>query len=386
MEINDYLDPVSLQKPAVVYLNNKSTFCSAIDINTPSTPVEGLNDYAVAILGVPEGRNSVNENTNNAPEVIRNKLYQLAKPKYNIPVIDLGDLKISGALNNTLMGLRDVLIELMDRKIIVVIIGGGQNLTYSSYLLYKYMNEKLNLITVDAKLDLYSGIKDIHSDNYVRTIINKDKKENLLFSYTNLGHQTYFIDKKEINFLNKRFYDSFRLGVVRSRLEQTEPFIRDSNVMSIDVNVVRQSDAPANKRPSVNGFYGEELCAISRYAGLSDAMSVFGVYELNPAYDSNDQTAHLYAQAVWYFIDGVIDRKKQEKQKNNHKKFIVHLKNSEHHEIIFYQSSEGDKWWLEVPSIKEERNIIVSCSYDDYLQACDDEIPDIWWKTYQKIN
>lgn len=61
---------------------------------------------------------------------------------------------------------------------------------------------------------------------------------------------------------------------------------------------------------SPNGFYGEEICAISRYAGISDKVSSFGIYEYNSKHDSNYQTAHLIAQMIWYFIEGVNYRPK----------------------------------------------------------------------------
>ncbi|MDZ7847857.1 MAG: hypothetical protein U5L96_14460 [Owenweeksia sp.] len=56
-------------------------------------------------------------------------------------------------------------------------------------------------------------------------------------------------------------------------------------------------------------IFGEEACAICRYAGLSDKVSSFGIYENNPDLDHNGQSSHLLAQMIWYFIEGYVNRK-----------------------------------------------------------------------------
>ena len=40
-------------------------------------------------------------------------------------------------------------------------------------------------------------------------------------------------------------------------------------------------------------FYGEEICAISRYAGISDKVSSFGVYEYNSKYDEQSSNSEF---------------------------------------------------------------------------------------------
>jgi hypothetical protein len=35
--------------------------------------------------------------------------------------------------------------------------------------------------------------------------------------------------------------------------------------------------------------------------------------------------------------------------------------------------------------LKFERHYWVPCSYDEYQEACKDEMPDRWWQTFQKL-
>jgi hypothetical protein len=53
--------------------------------------------------------------------------------------------------------------------------------------------------------------------------------------------------------------------------------MRDANFVTLDVTSV----AMTNVNPSMpNGFSGKEICALSRYAGISDKVSSLGIYEI----------------------------------------------------------------------------------------------------------
>ena len=75
--------------------------------------------------------------------------------------------------------------------------------------------------------------------------------------------------------------------------------------------------------------------------------------------------------------------------KKKYTKFEVKLKQI-NESIIFYKSDKSARWWMEVPfppkqGNKYERHQLVPCDYDDYKKAMNNEIPNLWWKTYQKL-
>ena len=177
--------------------------------------------------------------------------------------------------------------------------------------------------------DLGNIDDELSSKSYLSKIIMEVPSN--LFNYSNIGYQTYFNSQDEINLIQGLNFDAYRLGEVAKNLEIVEPVFRDADIVSIDIGAVRQSDAPANNNLSPNGFYGEEICAISRYAGISDKVSSFGIYEYNSKYDSNYQTAHLIAQMIWYFIEGVNCRAKDYPYctKEDYQKFTVLLENDD---------------------------------------------------------
>jgi hypothetical protein len=217
------------------------------------------------------------------------------------------------------------------------------------------------------------------------------QQPNYLFNYTNIGFQTYFVDQQAITLMKNLYFDTYRLGNVRANMEEVEPMVRNADMISVDMGCIRASDAPGNANASPNGFYGEEICQIMRYAGLSDKLSSIGIYEINPRLDRQSQTAQLAGQMIWYFIDGFYSRMGDfpPDKKKDMVKFTVSLKDFKD-EVIFYHSNKSERWWMEVPirakqRERYERHHLVPCSYQDYQVACQNALPDRWWQTYQKL-
>jgi hypothetical protein len=148
-------------------------------------------------------------------------------------------------------------------------------------------------------------------------------------------------------------------------------------------------DAPATGKPSINGYYGEDICQLSRYAGISEKVSTFSLFNLVPELDTNRQTASLAAQIVWYFFNGFSERKNEYPLLRSKKfqKFIVNV-DGINDGITFYKSPKTQRWWVEINYVvnNDERSRLISCTKEDYQKAARNEIPERWWKFYQKFN
>jgi arginase family enzyme len=278
-----------------------------------------------------------------------------------------------------------MILELENKNVFPIILGGSQDLTYGAYLAYEKLKKPVNLVTIDSRIDLSAPGNEFTSQTYLSKIFSGK----YLLDFTNIGHQIYFSDHADLDTLKKSFFDFYRLGIVRSALSEMEPVMRDATMISLDVCAIRQSDAPGHFSATPNGFYGEEICTLAMYAGLSDKLSTFGIFEINPDYDINDQTSHLAAQAIWYFLDGFSKKKSEypREKSREFKEYIVHL-NEIDQDLIFYKSNETNRWWIKSPVIKPKPDspVFISCSYEDYQKASKQEIPDRWWKAYQKYN
>lgn len=388
-QFNEFLSPVDLEKikSGRDFLPHQIGSC--ISINTDSNQFTLNAEFKIAIIGVDENRGILQENLAiSAPDEIRKYLYRLTHNS-SLAIADMGNLKNGFTLNDTYFALKHVLKELLSKKILPVIIGGSRDLTYANFLAYGNDEQVVNLVAIDSSFRIGNAELEINAENYLSKIILF--QPNYLFNYSNIGYQSYFVSKQETDLLDKLYFDTYRLGVTRASIQESEPIIRNADFISFDIASVKQSDAPGNFCPSPNGFFGDEACVLSRYAGLSDKLSSIGFYGYMPEKDVHDQTAHLYAQIVWHFLEGVAARKNEFPltDKLSYTKYTVSLKSGTT-EIVFYKSKKSERWWMDVPypshqKIQYERQLIVPCSYNDYKIACDDEMPDRWWLTFQKL-
>lgn len=387
MDLNAYFNPVSLERPEFHLLPESFSFSRNIAIHTPDQPIRDLNTYQMALIGVPQDEAAFIKGSASAPDKVRGMLYQLRKINTKIKVYDLGNLKITKNINDTYYAIRDISLELLDRNVIPFYIGGSQDLTYGILLALQKLSGIKQILTIDPRFDFWPEENTIiHSRNYLNYILKNDIRSN--FIYSNIGHQQYFVTNEQTDMLNNNHMESLRLGTVRENIKQTEPIIRDADLLSIDMNAVRHSDATGVTTPSPNGLFGDELCALTRYGGLSEKVKICGLFELSPDKDINEQTSHLAAQAIWYFIEGLSYRVKENPfdTSGHTKKFILTLDNPDH-ELIFYKSTLSERWWIEIP-VKNKltnHNYFISCSYEDYQMACNNEIPDRWWRYLHRL-
>jgi arginase family enzyme len=393
MSLSDFFTPVDLQSfvPEKGYFT--SHLGSKIDCYTETFPdLEEKPD--IAIVGVLEDRNAVNNpGCALAPDHIREKLYLLNEGAYTTKIVDLGNIRRGETVTDTYYAVKTVVNELIKKDIIPIIIGGGQDLTYAQYLGYEDLEQKIDVVVVDSHFDLdddeWTESLETTSGSYLNKIFLHEP--NYLFNFSNLAYQTFYISQDSLRVMEKLYFDALRLGEISGNIAITEPTIRNANMLSFDISAIRSSDAMGNANATPNGLYGEEACQICRYAGFNDKLTSIGFYEFNPAYDDNGQTAMLLSQMIWYFIDGVYNRKK-DFPLSPKSQYLIYKTNLTHdeHELVFVKSKKSDRWWMQVPyptgGSKNERFHLVPCRYEDYKTAVAGDMPDLWWRTYQKLS
>ncbi|MEX6627189.1 formimidoylglutamase [Tenacibaculum salmonis] len=385
MDFN-FLTPINDTVVAHLMSQSMKSLGQNIAIHTTGNGLPDLSEVNIAIIGIKDGRGAPdNEGCGENLQYIREKLYQLFPGNWQTKIADLGNIKQGDTIKDTYFAVSSSVEYLLKKKIIPILIGGSQDLTYANYRGYDSLDQTINLVSVDSKFDLGAMNENLRSSSFLSKIIME--QPNNLFNYSNIGYQTYFNSQEEIELLDRLYFDAFRLGEVKD-ITLVEPIMRDADIVSIDISAVRQSEAPGNKNASPNGFYGEEICAISRYAGISDKVTSFGIYEYNSILDSNYQTANLIAQMIWCFIEGVNARAKDYPfvTKENYHKFTVLLTDDD--PINFYKSDKSGRWWMEINMIsntKYKRHALVPCNYKDYKQALERKMPDRWYKALQKL-
>ena len=382
----DFFTPIDDSLAAHLVSQSSTCLGKKIQIHSHKEGFPDLENVQIAIFGVNEDRNSQdNFGCGEDLFIVREKFYQLFPGKWHTNIADLGTIEKGNQVSDTYFAVKEMITFLLKNNIIPIIIGGGQDITYVNYRAYDALEQSVNITAVDSRFDLGNLEEELTSQSYLSKIIMQEP--NNLFNYCNVGYQTYFNSQEEISLLDNLFFDTYRLGEAKI-LENIEPVFRNSDIVSIDIGAVRQSEAPGNNNSSPNGFYGEEICAVSRYAGLSDKVSSFGIYEYNSKHDNNNQTAHLIAQMIWYFIEGVNFRVKDYpfSGKENYQKFTVLLEEDE--PLLFYKSNKSGRWWIEINILsnnKYKRHALIPCTYKDYKDATKQLIPEKWYKAMRKM-
>ncbi|GAL79978.1 hypothetical protein JCM19274_2650 [Algibacter lectus] len=116
-------------------------------------------------------------------------------------------------------------------------------------------------------------------------------------------------------------------------------------------------------------------------------MSSFGIYEYRPSSD-DEITSMLVSQMLWYFIEGVNYRIKDDdfSDEYTYQKFITLV---ESEELVFYKSNKTGRWWIEIPFLSEvnnklKRHTLLPCMHQDYKDACNNKVPERWYKAIRK--
>ena len=343
-------------------------------------------NYELAFFNVSEFEGSKNSSCTDLCK-IRPYLYSLHFE--NLPkIVDLGLLKLDSSRKKSFKLIQDVCEILIQSKIIPIVIGGGHDISYAIYKSYVSLSRFVTLTVVDNKFDIGLQDDNLASFSHLGKVISF--KPSHLFHYVNLCYQSYFVSPMAIDMLQKMNFDVYRLGEIKSNLNEIEPIMRNTDFLSIDLSAIQNSFVSANVYSGPNGLSGEEICKLMRYAGISDKITSLGVFEYNQNLDKNGQSAQLISQMIWYFLEGYSLRKNElNPNVNNCIKYTVSFDDGRN-EIIFYKSKKSSRWWMGVP-VKSEKNknienYFIACSYKDYELAMKGDIPPKWIKTYKKLS
>ena len=380
-----FLSPVQDRLIDRLALQHSQVIGQTLRIHTTALEPD-LEGVKMAIVGVLESRNSVDYIGEDFQFLeIRKAFYSLFPGNWIHEIADLGDIQKGESVEDTYFALIQVVSSLIEKKIIPIIIGGSQDLTYANYRAYDKISSMINVVNIDKSFDLGDSSKPITNESYLGKIILEQPYN--LFNYTALGFQTYFNSQEEIDLMEKLYFESYRLGAIIPKISVVEPVLRDADLVTLDINAVKSSEVSPKQKYSPNGFNGREICAISRYAGISNKVSSFGVYEYNPSLD-DEATAMLVAQVIWYFVEGVNCRIKDDdfNDLSSYLKFTVLV---ESEELVFFKSKKTDRWWIEIPFLeysntKSKQHPLLACTYEDYVSATSGVIPERWYKAYKK--
>jgi formiminoglutamase len=381
--IKDYLHPIEqqiidgLQQLGPYHLGNAISHYS----NESALP-PNLDDISLAIIGVPEERNAINNlGTALGPNQIRKELYNLSSFDLPLKMIDLGDILPGATIGDTYIAVSHVTAILLKHNIIPIVIGGSSDIAYGMFCGYEKSEQKIKMVHIDSRVDVSFLSDEIVANAYLSKIFTH--KPNFLSQFSILAYQTYLVDYNLLKVLDQLGFNYIRLGKFQEDIKEAEPFIRDANLVTLDMSAIRASEAPGTGNASPNGLYGNEICAMARYAGMSDKVNAFGIFETNPQLDLRGVTSQLAAQLIWYFIDGFNSRVADYPilSETDFVKYTV-LFTADNEIMEFLKSKKSNRWWIKVPVNNRKSHQLIPCSYADYEKALQEEYPDKWLQAF----
>ncbi|MCO6484244.1 MAG: arginase family protein [Saprospiraceae bacterium] len=299
---------------------------------------------------------------------IRKQLWSLAWAFGNTRIVDLGNLR-KAEPDFAVQLLR----ELIDGQLTVLLMGGPDDLTLPLYQAYADKIKGVSACLITARPDYRT-----EGEGLIQRLLRPG--DNHLFHLSLLAWQRHFLSPSAPFTLREEHHaDLMSLGQIHYAPEEAEPAIRDADMLSLRLDALQVSFAPAALQAGPNGLDGIEVCQLARYAGISDKLTSFCVSGWRPYRDRQHRTAQLVAQILWYFLEGFTQRFGDFPV--SMEGLIEYRVDHEHltEPLVFWKSSRTGRWWLQVPVREDaghERHRLVPCTYGDYQEACRNELPD----------
>ena len=359
--------------------NKRGSIGEEIQIHTSSLGLPDIESTDIAILGISETRNSFFESNDFNLSNFRKEFYQLNLGKWKKSISDLGNLPNGETTNDTYHAIAELCLFLRKKNIISIIIGGSNDIIFPIFKSYNNFNKKVNIVSIDNQFDLHQDEDLLSSRSYMNKIIIDDSSK--LNDFTNLGYQRHLCSPSEIDLMDKLFFDYISLGDLIGDDKSAEPILRDAHIIGLDMKALSWVSSGNYEYGNPNGIDSRLICILSRYSGISDKCGYFGLFELL----NNSISTKLYAQIIWYFIEGVNSRF-SEPIFSDESGFIKYNVSVSGRDLIFIKSNESERWWLEIIlSEKNEKKRYLPCLESDYTSALNDNIPERWFRAIKRI-
>lgn len=381
MDVRQYFESVDFSLYAEkTQVSWKYSLGNTIENITTKTTESNIHKLEVVIFGVPCNNGIWEEGKTKSTDKTRSELYQLSKLNGKLKIADFGNLKSTHSLRGTYLALRDIVEYFNELNIVTVIIGGSQDLNIGICEAFKN-HRYFSFSTIDSYLDVKKGRESYDSSNFLTRIFQKLPD---LFQFNLLAFQSYLV-ANELFSKSKGIGNHLRLGILHDNLKEAEPVLRNTDVLTFDFNAIKYSEIAGSSFINPNGLSSEEACQLAKYAGISEKLKVFGIYETDIKKDSVGITFKLSAQIIWYFFEGIINRSNIDFENSDKiRRYKVEV-NDIDNPILFLQCTATNRWWFEIESLNDEK-IIIACSEREYQQASNNEIPELWIKYIQKID
>ncbi|MDE2148348.1 MAG: formimidoylglutamase [Gammaproteobacteria bacterium] len=266
----------------------------------------------VVLLGYPvdEGvaRNRGRVGAARAPAEVRRWFYRLTPNRIdNLKLCDLGDLRPAPTLEESHMRQREIVAALLAVGKRVVILGGGNDVSFPDASALAGASPPVAAINVDAHFDFRTDTP-CNSGTPYRQLVEGGHLDPR--RYTVLGWQPFANAAGYESELRGLGANLVSLGELRGRglaaslraLLGGPPAQAAALFWGFDLDAVSAADAPGVSAVNPSGLRAAEFCWLARTAGAEPRTRIIEFSETNPAFDVDGRTARLVAVALWHYL------------------------------------------------------------------------------------
>lgn len=320
-----------------------------------------IKEQSIVLIICPDyrgGEFSVQPNT----EAFRTYLYGLSKADWQIPVVDLGDLKLGKTIEDTHFAVEELISYCLYQKAIPILIGGSLDLVKPQIFSLNFHHKNFEWSHIGAQIILSENDAKLTANNALFKVFT-DKQVNIK-NFHFVGYQQHLNDWETLKLMENVDFDLMRLAEIMETPENAEPFFRRSNFVSIDCNAVESRETGFSTSPQINGLTNREVCSLMKEAGLSQELKSVGLFNFSFEGKTNTQ---LLAQMIWYLIDGIQIQKTHPNQPQI-EQFTVLFDDKEYH---FKREIFSNLWYF---GEHEDLRQCLPCTLNDYENAKRGEI------------
>jgi len=280
------------------------------DIRFGDIVLRDMKKYSTAqvvILGCPQdegiSRNRGRLGARFAPTEIRRDLYRypVTRSHQDLVLMDVGDLEITGTLEQTHELLENTVRQFIADGKKVIVLGGGNDISYPDCLALSAETDQPLVFNIDRHLDVRADAPRNSGTPY-RQLLEEGVIQPRMFhefgTNTFANSPRYLEYVKEIGASIHYLGDLRKAGVGKSLRAIIEDAESDGIFFGFDLDVVRSIEAPGVSDPGPMGFSAREVCEIADVAASDPRTRVIEITEVCPEFDRDRLTSKLAANII----------------------------------------------------------------------------------------
>ncbi len=308
-EITKLLEPVAESLMLTPHDPNDRKYVQAISFNVDEYP-----EADVVIVGCPQDegvkRNNGRPGARDAPREVRRWLYRysISPHSQKLKIVDVGDLKIGDTLEDTHDRLRKVIQELTRVVPLVIVLGGGNDISYPDCagLCDNIMKEDVLVFNIDKHFDV-RDLQPRNSGTPYRMLLEEEIIQPSNFfelgseAHANSPIYREYLDQKEVIIHELEEIRSKGITTIFEEIFSMRSFT--AIFWGFDLDSVRAADAPGVSASYPTGFTAEEMVTMARIAGRTIETRIVEFTETNPKFDVDGRTCKLVATLIHHVLE-----------------------------------------------------------------------------------